>query len=191
MSSIPQTSAGVSAASTGGSDAQTVLNLADPVESAQLLSTISETLSQHPSWPNLSPQEYQQVVQQHLSNLTGGGGGVQGGEQGHDHQHQHQHNPDNQQPAGPFAMIIQALQSSFPFLAILVAKIFHQHLLGFFIVLGFLTTLHWSNRTLVNQVQLKEKKQNHKLLLLILFLLLNVVIFFYIFKDYRMERWLV
>lgn len=66
-----------------------------------------------------------------------------------------------QQPANPeqapniVLFFIQALQSSLPFFIILVAKIFHQHLLGFFIVLGFVTTLHWSNKTLVRQVELK------------------------------------
>lgn len=52
-------------------------------------------------------------------------------------------------------MILNMLQSSLPFFLILVAKIFHQHLLGFFIVLGFMTTLHWSNRMLVHQIELK------------------------------------
>jgi hypothetical protein len=56
---------------------------------------------------------------------------------------------------GFFMLLMKTMQSSLPFFVILVAKIFHQHLLGFFIVLGFMTTLHWSNRTLVNQIQLK------------------------------------
>jgi hypothetical protein len=52
-------------------------------------------------------------------------------------------------------VILNMLQSSLPFFLILVAKIFHQHLLGFFVVLGFMTTLHWSNRMLVHQIELK------------------------------------
>jgi hypothetical protein len=88
-----------------------------------------------------------------------------------------------------FVFALKAMQSSIPFLVILVAKIFHQHLLGFFIVLGFLTTLHWSNKKLVGQVEVKDKKQNRKLVLIIAFLLLNVAVFFYIFADYKLENW--
>ena len=88
-----------------------------------------------------------------------------------------------------FVFALKAMQSSIPFLVILVAKIFHQHLLGFFIVLGFLTTLHWSNKKLVGQVEVKDKKQNRKLVLIIAFLLLNVAVFFYNFADYKLENW--
>lgn len=61
------------------------------------------------------------------------------------------------EPAPPnfFADALGAMTSSLPFILIFIAKIFHQHLLGFIIVLGFLVTLHWSNRFLVNQVELK------------------------------------
>jgi hypothetical protein len=51
--------------------------------------------------------------------------------------------------------IIKSLQSSLPFFIILITKIFHQHLLGFFIVFAFMTTLHWSNSNLCHQVELK------------------------------------
>ena len=54
-----------------------------------------------------------------------------------------------------FLLAFKTLQSSLPFFVILVAKIFHQHLLGFFVVLGFMTTLHWSNKTHVKQVEFK------------------------------------
>jgi hypothetical protein len=106
-------------------------------------------------------------------------------------QQQAQQEPDpNAAPNGNvFLFALKAMQSSVPFFVILVAKIFHQHLLGFFIVLGFLTTLHWSNKKLVSQVEVKDKKQNHKLALLIAFLLLNVAVFFYIFADYKLENW--
>ena len=52
-------------------------------------------------------------------------------------------------------LAFKTLQSSLPFVIILIAKIFHQHLLGFFVVLGFMITLQWSNKTLVKQVELK------------------------------------
>jgi hypothetical protein len=90
-----------------------------------------------------------------------------------------------------FLLAFKTLQSSLPFFVILVAKIFHQHLLGFFVVLGFMTTLHWSNKTHVKQVEFKDKKENHKLILLIVFLMLNVAIFFIIFRDYRLENCLI
>jgi hypothetical protein len=67
---------------------------------------------------------------------------------------QEANNEQNPQ-ANLMLMILNMLQSSLPFFLILVAKIFHQHLLGFFVVLGFKTTLHWSNRMLVHQIQLK------------------------------------
>ena len=89
------------------------------------------------------------------------------------------------------SFLLGSLQSSAPFFIILIAKIFHQHLLGFFIVLGFMTTLHWSNRNLVHQVELRDKKQNKRLILLILFLLLNALVFFLIFKDYQLYNCLV
>ena len=89
------------------------------------------------------------------------------------------------------SFIFSSLQSSFPFFLFLVAKIFHQHFLGFFIVLGFMTTLHWSNRSLVHQVELRDKKQNLRLALLVLFLVLNALVFFVIFNDYKLYKCLV
>ena len=75
------------------------------------------------------------------------------------HQAQQQAPADQQagDQAAPnfFADALGAMTSSLPFVLIFIAKIFHQHLLGFIIVLGFLVTLHWSNRFLVNQVDLK------------------------------------
>ena len=89
------------------------------------------------------------------------------------HQHLHSHDTSDEQqlgaaaaadaaggaspstPTGLISVLVRTMQSSMPFFFILVAKIFHEHLIGFFIVLGFLTTLHWSNRTLVGQVELK------------------------------------
>ena len=94
-------------------------------------------------------------------------------------------------PTSFIPFVVSSLQSSLPFFILLIAKIFHQHLLGFFIVLGFMTTLHWSNRNFVHQVELREKKQNKKLILLVLFLLLNVTVFFIIFNDYKLYNCLV
>lgn len=103
--------------------------------------------------------------------------------------------PPNGHPEVPqnnlISLLISSLQSSIPFLLLLIAKIFHQHLLGFFIVLGFMTTLHWSNRNLVHQVELRDKKQNKKLILLIVFLLLNASFFFLIFKEYKLYNCLL
>jgi len=114
-------------------------------------------------------------------------------ENGIQHEHQHQHQPGGDQtPNNNFLLfLVQTLQSSLPFFVILIAKIFHQHLLGFFIVLGFVTTLHWSNKTLVRQVELKDKKENIKLVLLVLFLFLNVAVFFFIFKEYKLYNCLI
>lgn len=137
----------------------------------------------------------------------------------HTHAHSHSHNDanptivdlqDNGEPGEPnmdqveeqahpgasqgtnlVSFLLGSLQSSAPFFLILIAKIFHQHLLGFFIVLGFMTTLHWSNRNLVHQVELRDKRQNKRLVLLILFLLLNALVFFLIFKDYELYNCLV
>lgn len=139
-------------------------------------SSSQEVLSAGPSDQQPQPQQQQQQLQlsQEQSQLN-----------------QHQQEETNGNNNGLFGLALQTLQSSLPFFLILIAKIFHQHLIGFFIVLGFITTLHWSNRTLVNQVQLKEKKQNHKLALLILFLVSNVFIFFYIFKESNLENCLI
>lgn len=79
----------------------------------------------------------------------------------HDHNHHHynQQQPQSDQQAdnqnGILNRLITILQTSLPFALILLVKILHQHLFGFFIVIGFLTTLHYSNKILVNQVQLK------------------------------------
>jgi len=100
--------------------------------------------------------------------------------------------PNEQQVANNLVVtILKSLQTSLPFLLIILAKVFHQHLMGFFILLGFMTTLHWSNRSLVHQVELKDKKENKKLVMLILFLLLNVLVFFFIFKDYKLYNCLI
>ena len=64
-------------------------------------------------------------------------------------------NPDPNAPRNVFMVAANAMQSVIPFIIILIAKIFHQHLLGFFIVIGFITTLYWSNKTLIHQVELK------------------------------------
>lgn len=67
----------------------------------------------------------------------------------------------NQPPPGQmpenniYTMALRALQSSIPFIFILLAKILHQHLIGFFIVIGFMTTLNYSNQTLIGQIALK------------------------------------
>lgn len=123
-------------------------------------------------------QNFDQVVLNLQANNT-----QPNAENGHDHTH-------GEQPANNLLLfVLQTLQSSLPFFIILVAKIFHQHLLGFFIVLGFVTTLHWSNKTLVRQVELKDKKENIKLILLILFLFLNIAVFFLIFKEYQLYNW--
>ena len=65
--------------------------------------------------------------------------------------------PGEPNQANFFVDALGAMTSSLPFVLIFIAKIFHQHLLGFIIVLGFLVTLHWSNRFLVNQVDLKVR----------------------------------
>lgn len=137
----------------------------------------------------------------------------------HTHAHSHSHNDanptivdlqDNGEPGEPnmdqleeqahpgasqgtslVSFLLSSLQSSAPFFLIVIAKIFHQHLLGFIIVLGFMTTLHWSNRNLVHQVELRDKRQNKRLVLLILFLLFNALVFFLIFKDYELYNCLV
>jgi hypothetical protein len=127
---------------------QTVLNLNNPA--TNIISMLGEAMNQ-PNGPltQLTPMQQQELLQQVLQSQMGAGGG--GGEPGL----VGPPGPDQQQPPSFVTGVIKTLQSSLPFLIILVAKIFHQHLLGFFIVLGFMTTLHWSNRTLVNQVQLK------------------------------------
>jgi hypothetical protein len=89
------------------------------------------------------------------------------------------------------SFLFSSLQSSFPFFLFLIAKIFHQHLLGFFIVLGFMTTLHWSNKSLVHQVELRDRKQNVRLALLTIFLLFNALVFFIIFNEYELYKCLV
>jgi hypothetical protein len=128
---------------------QTVLNLVNPNNIMSMLGDAINQQQHHHGHQHaaplqqLTPQQQQELLQQVLQQHQNGeqAAGVQPGA--------------DQQPAGFVNVVIKALQSSLPFIIILVAKIFHQHLLGFFIVLGFITTLHWSNRTLVNQVQLK------------------------------------
>ncbi len=97
----------------------------------------------------------------------------------------------NEESRNILSVVFSILRSILPFFLVLVAKVFHQHLLGFFIVLGFMTTLHWSNKNLVHQVELRDKKQNLRLTILILFLLLNALVFFVIFKDYELYYCLV
>lgn len=122
---------------------------------------------------------------------------IQQNQNEHDHNHTHQQPQQQQQDMDAqnnnnfFFLAFKTLQSSLPFFVILVAKIFHQHLLGFFVVFGFMITLQWSNKTLVKQVELKDKKENYKLILLIVFLMLNVGIFFLIFKEYQLENCLI
>jgi hypothetical protein len=131
---------------------QTVLNLVAP--NSNIMSMLGDAISQqrhhHGSAPvhQLTAQQQQELLQQVLQQQQNGGGEQAAGAAGQ----------PGAEPAGFVSVVIKALQSSLPFIIILVAKIFHQHLLGFFIVLGFITTLHWSNRTLVNQVQLKVNK---------------------------------
>jgi hypothetical protein len=76
----------------------------------------------------------------------------------HQDQQQQQQAQDDQANVSQnnlFMHLFKTMQSSLPFFLLFVSKIFHQHLVGFFIVFGFIVTLHWSNRTLVNQVELK------------------------------------
>lgn len=64
--------------------------------------------------------------------------------------------PNMQEQSPGFAnLAIRGLQSSFPFLIIALVKLLHQHFFGFLIVIGFLTTQHFANKILVNQIELK------------------------------------
>ena len=118
---------------------QTVLNL---VNSNNIINLLGDAINQQQQYNHQSPEIQQQLGGEQLMTTSGLPNNMQSDQA-------------QQQPIGFFNIVLKTLQSSLPFLIILVAKIFHQHLLGFFIVLGFMTTLHWSNRTLVNQVQLK------------------------------------
>ncbi len=82
-----------------------------------------------------------------------------------------------QQPQSLLKLILMSLQTNIPIILILIAKVFHRHLfgtfrsprlniqfsilnvflkhLGFLIILAFLGTLHWCNRCLVKQIELK------------------------------------
>lgn len=121
---------------------------------------------------NLAQTENQTVLnlvnQSNLVNLINDAVNQQQQQQ-QQNQHQHQHLPqqqpnnndqgDNQN--GFVNLLVKTLQTSLPFFLILLVKILHQHLFGFFIVIGFITTLHYSNRMLVNQVQLKVIQFRH------------------------------
>jgi hypothetical protein len=118
--------------------------------------------------------QQQQQQQQHCSNHPHS--------HSHSHSHAHEqdqsfvlnmpHNADNnseinieeatdqnesydEQNNNIFRMALLALQTNLPIILILFIKVFHQHIIGFLIVLAFLATLHWSNRFLINQVELK------------------------------------
>lgn len=98
---------------------------------------------------------------------------------------------NNNQNNNIFRMALLALQTNLPIILILFIKVFHQHIIGFLIVLAFLATLHWSNRFLINQVELKERKNNLKLLILIAFLIGNISLFFFAFDSYQLQYCLI
>jgi hypothetical protein len=140
---------------------QTVLNLVGNPNS--MINILGESINQHlHQHEPLTVQQQQQPSAQNVEALvqqvlTANGDQQQRQQQGED-------------PNSFVGTLLKTLQSSLPFFVILIAKIFHQHLLGFFIVIGFMTTLHWSNRNLVHQIQLKVG-------LKILFKILKITIF--------------
>ena len=121
---------------------QTVLNLVGNPNN--IINILGESINQHQHHSPLL-QESDSVPHESTAALNSEVG----------EQNQQQTDEHGQQPSGLVAAVLKTLQSSLPFAVILIAKIFHQHLLGFLIAIGFMATLHWSNRTLVNQVQLK------------------------------------
>lgn len=111
----------------------------------------------------------------------------------HDMNEQHQQQPQDvlERQDDIFKIILNSLQTNIPIFLILLAKTFHQHLTGFFIFLAFIVTLQWSNKTIIKQIELKERKNNLLLIFLILFLIINITLYFYAFHEFSIQYWYV
>ncbi|XP_043910469.1 E3 ubiquitin-protein ligase RNFT1 [Protopterus annectens] len=77
--------------------------------------------------------------------------------------------------------IYQWLQKSLPFILILCAKLVVQHALGIAVGIGLMTTFLYANKSIVNQVILKEKHSKLHCAWVLVFLTASSLLLYYIF----------
>ncbi|XP_069471195.1 E3 ubiquitin-protein ligase RNFT1 isoform X2 [Ambystoma mexicanum] len=80
-----------------------------------------------------------------------------------------------------FRCVFQWLQKSLPYILILCAKIILQHILGISVGIGLLTTFLYANKSIVNQVFLREKSSRLQCLWLLVFLGSSSALLYYSF----------
>ncbi|XP_078535950.1 E3 ubiquitin-protein ligase RNFT1 [Lissotriton helveticus] len=80
-----------------------------------------------------------------------------------------------------FRYVFEWLQKSLPYILILCAKLILQHVLGISVGIGLLTTFLYANKSIVNQVFLREKSSKLQCLWLLVFLSSSSILLYYTF----------
>ncbi|XP_029467643.1 E3 ubiquitin-protein ligase RNFT1 isoform X2 [Rhinatrema bivittatum] len=83
--------------------------------------------------------------------------------------------------ASELRLVFQWLQKSLPYILILCAKLIVQHAVGISVGIGLLTTFLYANKSLVNQVFLRERGSKLQCVWLLVFLGSSSVLLYYTF----------
>lgn len=91
-----------------------------------------------------------------------------------------------------FRYLFKWLQKSLPYILILSVKLVMQHITGISLGIGLLTTFMYANKSIVNQVFLRERSSKIQCAWLLVFLAGSSVLLYYTFHSqslyYRLER---
>nr|XP_033777532.1 E3 ubiquitin-protein ligase RNFT1 isoform X2 [Geotrypetes seraphini] len=88
---------------------------------------------------------------------------------------------ENSSSVSELRYIFQWLQKSLPYILILCAKLIVQHVVGISVGIGLLTTFLYANKSIVNQVFLREKSSKLQCVWLLVFLGSSSVLLYYTF----------
>ncbi|XP_066492280.1 E3 ubiquitin-protein ligase RNFT1 [Tiliqua scincoides] len=87
--------------------------------------------------------------------------------------------------------LLQWLHKSLPYLLILSLKLFMQHIIGISLGIGLLTTFMYANKSIVNQVFLREKHAKLQCAWLLVFLTGSSVLLYYTFYSQSLHYSLI
>nr|XP_060612775.1 E3 ubiquitin-protein ligase RNFT1 [Anolis sagrei ordinatus] len=90
-----------------------------------------------------------------------------------------------------FRYLLQWLYKSLPYLLILSIKLLTQHLTGISLGIGLLTTFMYANKSIVNQVFLRERHSRLQCVWLLVFLVGSSLLIYYTFYSQRLHYSLI
>ncbi|XP_035745494.1 E3 ubiquitin-protein ligase RNFT1 isoform X3 [Egretta garzetta] len=116
------------------------------------------------------------------------------GSQSHSHGHAHgeaggldNSTPDSEEHSGSslseLRYLLQWLHKSLPYILILCVKLIMQHIIGISLGIGLLTTYMYANKSIVNQVFLRDRCSKLQCAWLLLYLTGSSLLFYYAFHS--------